>query len=108
MHKTKESLAKPSKSTDQDTRDAYETAIEEQYEAVGGETSTEGSGRGYDAEGPGASRMEMAESSADGPMSGERTDPPSELPKSKKRTQRGIQRADNKSNHAAANNTKSI
>lgn len=46
MHKTKENLARPSKNNDQDIRDAVETANEENYEAVGGETSTEGVGRG--------------------------------------------------------------
>ena len=108
MHKTKENLANPSKSRDQDTRDADETANEENYEALGGETSTEGVGRGYDADGPDANATEKAESSADGPLSGELTDPPTESPLKKKRAKSGVHRADNKSNHAAANNTKSI
>ncbi|HLX65183.1 MAG TPA: hypothetical protein VKX17_28200 [Planctomycetota bacterium] len=108
MHKTKENLAKPSKSHDQNIRDAYETANEEDYEAIGGETSTEGVGRGYDAEGPDASPTEKAESTADGPISGELADSPSELPAKRNRAQKGVQRADTKSNHAAVNNTKSI
>ena len=108
MHKTKENSAKPSKSHDQNIRDADEMANEEDYEAVGGETSTEGVGRGYDADGPDASADEKAESTADGPLSGEVSDPPSTSPTKKKRRAKGVQRADNRSNHAAANDTKSI
>jgi hypothetical protein len=108
MHKTKENSAHPSKSADQDTRDAEETANEENYEAIGGETSTEGVGRGYDADGPDASPTERDESSADGPMSGELSDPPSQSPRKKLRKSKGVTRFSNHSNHAAENDTKSI
>ena len=61
---------------------------EENYEAVGGETSTEGVGRGYDADGPDASADEKAESTADGPLSGGLSDPPSTSPKKRNAPQK--------------------
>lgn len=81
MHKTKVNSAKPSKGHNQNIRDADEMVNEENYAAVGGETSTEGVGRGCDADGPDASADEKAESTADGPLSGELSDPPSTSPK---------------------------
>lgn len=49
-----------------------------------------------------------AENTADGPLSGEFSDPQTLPPQKKKRTAKGVQRADNRSNHAKANVTKSI
>ena len=107
MHKTKESLQRPHNSGNEQINDAHEVAVEEAYEASNGAMSTDGVGTGYDADGPDATRREKAESNADGPASGEMTDPPSKL-KSKKKHPKGVQRIANHSNHAAANSTKSI
>ena len=107
MHKTKESLQRPHDSGNEQINDAHQTAIEEQYEANNGATSSEGVGVGFDAGGNGTTRREKAEATADGPASGEMTDPPTTL-KSKKKRVKGVKRIDTKSNHAAANSTKTI
>ncbi len=110
MRKTKENLAKPpAVLEDSQIREAEEMANEERYEAIGGETSSEGVGVGYDEEGPDASESEKAESSADGPLSRDVTDPPFNKPR--KRTpkkHRGITPPHGRSNHRAAYSTKAI
>jgi len=109
MRKTKESLAHPATVSDSRIREAQEAENEEMYEAIGGETSTEGVGRGFDADAGGSSGLERAESTADGPMTGEMNDPPVDMPRRKrKKSKHGIHRANSPSNHAAANSTKSI
>lgn len=110
MRKTKESLAKPpAVLEDSQIREAEEMANEEHYEAIGGETSTEGVGVGYDEEGPDASESEKAEASADGPLSRDVTDPPFERPtKHKGRKRKGVTLPHGRSNHRAAYSTKAI
>lgn len=112
MRKTKENLAHPARVGNSQMREAIETENEELYEAVGGETSTEGVGRGFDADGPDASEFEKSESTADGPLAGEVTDPPSKKRmgrgSKKKDRKHGIHPANSRSNHSAANSTKSI
>ena len=106
MRKTKESLSNPCKSTDQDIRDAHETEVEEQFESINGETSTEGVGPGFDDDPDGASKEEKAEASADGPVSQGSFDPP--VRKARKKKAKGVTPPHSKSNHAAAYNTKAI
>ncbi len=107
MHRTKESLQMPHDSGTEKMKVAHEAAAEEAYEMAGGASSTDGVGPGYDANSSHASRTEIAQSTADGPASGEMTDPPHELLKKRKK-KAGVRRSGNKSNHAAANSTKSI
>ena len=107
MRKTKENSALPPRKGNSQSRDAQETANEEDYEANGGASSTDGVGPGYDADGPDASREEKAEATGDGPLSGDVSDPPTHKPGKKKR-RKGIQPADGKSNHAAENSSKAI
>ena len=111
MRKTKENSAHPARGGNSQIRETQATANEERYEAVGGETSTEGVGRGYDPEGADASGMEKSESSADGPLSGELSDPPTKKRLARgngKDRKHGIRPPDGRSNHAAANSSKSI
>jgi hypothetical protein len=107
MHKTKENSALPPKKDGFESRDAQETENEEHYEAVGGASSTDGVGPGYDSDGPDASDEERAEATGDGPLSGDVFDPPASESGNKKRN-KGIQPADGRSNHAAENSLKSI
>jgi hypothetical protein len=108
MRKTKENLALASKFPDQDIRDAQETANEEKYEAIGGESSSEGVGIGYDADEDDATPEEKAEASADGPLSRDASDPPMRQTRKKRKTKHGIHPANSRSNHAAANSSKTI
>ncbi len=111
MRKTKESLAHPSQVGDSQIREAQEEEIEERMEAIGGETSTEGVGRGFDAEDIPESELEKKESTADGPLSGEFTDPPVKMRTGRgkrKKNQKAVQPANSRSNHPAAFSTKSI
>ena len=107
MHKTKENSARPPRKDEVESQEALEAGNEERYEAMGGASSTDGVGPGYDADGPDASDEEKAESTGDGPLSGDVFDPPTSKPGKKKR-KKGIQPADGKSNHAAENSSKSI
>lgn len=108
MHKTKEGLQKgPLGIVDQEIEEAIEAANEEEYEANNGAMSTDGVGTGFDAEGRNPSKLERAQSSGDGPASGEMTDPPTTL-KTKKKSKKGVLRGGNASNHPAAFSTKSI
>lgn len=109
MRKRKENLTNPATIGDSQIRDAVETANEERADAIGGETSTEGVGRGFDAEGADASEQEKAEASADGPVAGEMTDPPTTkrgVSGKKKSKKDRIHPANSPSNHAAANSSK--
>jgi len=106
MHRTKESLQNPATKGNEQMKEAHEAAVEEAYEAAGGATSTDGVGTGFDAGSGGASHAEKAQSSADGPASGEMTDPPTSLKAKKKQKRKGVQRFDNASNHAAENSSK--
>jgi hypothetical protein len=110
MRKTKENLAKPPDRELMESREAQETANEEHYEEIGGESSTEGVGPGFDADVPGGeSEEEKAESTADGPLSGDVFDPPITKPgKSKRRQRRRVQAAHSRSNHPAARSSKTI
>ncbi|HLX63433.1 MAG TPA: hypothetical protein VKX17_19335 [Planctomycetota bacterium] len=111
MRKTKESLAHPPQVGSEQMREAQETENEERYDAVGGETSTEGVGRGFDASGEEPSEFEKSESSADGPLSGEMSDPPMKkgMGRAKvKRRHKRIHPANSPSNHPAANSSKTI
>ena len=107
MHKTKENSAMPQRKGGFESRDAQETANEEHYEAIGGASSTDGVGQGYDADGGNATKEEKAEATGDGPLSGDVFDPPTQKP-GKKKQKRGVQRADGPSNHAAENSSKAI
>src|SRR4051812_5204801 len=63
MRKTKENLAKPPDKEFPESLEAQETANEEHYEEIGGESATEGVGPGFDADTPdGESEEEKAES----------------------------------------------
>ena len=112
MRKTKENSANPARAGDSQTREGEETENEEHAEAVGGETSTEGVGRGFDAEDREGTEIDEAESSADGPLSGDVNVPPeikrAVRNKKTKNAQHGIAPADGPSNHAAANSSRSI
>ena len=107
MHKTKENSAKPHRKDGFESREAQETDNEERYEAMGGATSTDGVGPGYDADGSDASDEEKSESTGDGPLSGDVSDPPTKK-LGKRMHKKGIQPADGKSNHAAENSSKTI
>lgn len=112
MRKTKENSAHPARAGDPQTREGQETENEEHAEAVGGETSTEGVGRSFDAEDREGIKLEAGASSADGPLSGDVNAPPEKKRavrgKQQKDARHGIAPADGPSNHAAANSSRSI
>jgi hypothetical protein len=110
MRKTKENLAKPPDKEFMESREAQETANEEHYEEIGGESATEGVGPGFDADVPnGESEEEKLEATADGPLSGDVFDPPVKKPgTSQRRKRRRVQAAHSRSNHPAARSPKTI
>lgn len=110
MRKTKENSALRIKGVAPDLREALETANEERAEAIGGENATEGLGNGFDAPGSDAEELDTAESSADGPVSGESNDPPFQPRTGRKKHEkkRGVTLPDGPSNHAAAHSSKTI
>jgi hypothetical protein len=108
MRKTKENIALTPKDGFE-SRESKETENEERWEAMNGEASTEGVGAGYDEDVADASFTERAEATADGPLSGDVTDPPAtDQTRKRKRKRRGIEPPDSRSNHPAEFNPKAI
>jgi hypothetical protein len=109
MRRTKQNLALPPKEG-LESREAQATENDERYEAMSGEEATEGVGPAYDEDVPDASREEKAEATADGPLSGEISDPPNTNPLSRKgkRKKRGVKPPNSRSNHPAAHSPKAI
>ena len=110
MRRTKENLAKPPDKSIPESLEAQETANEEHYEEITGETATEGVGRGYDADQPGDSEEEKREASADGPLSGDVEDPPTQLNtgRARRKKKRGVTPPHGPSNHRGARSSKTI
>lgn len=108
MRRTKESLAKPPDRSIPDTVDAQEAANEEHYEEIGGERATEGVGPGFDADAMDTDE-ETREATADGPLSGDVFEPPTERPAGRpRRKKRGVSPPHGPSNHPAARSSKTI
>lgn len=110
MRKRKENLARPLQDVPASIRDAIETANEERADALGGENATEGLGNGFDDSSAASDKQDRALESADGPASGESTDPPL-LPRTgqkKRAKKRGVTPPDSASNHAAAHSSRTI
>lgn len=111
MRKTKANLSHPPVSDESEVRENEETENDERYEAINGETSSEGVGRGFDAEGADATALEKDEATADGPLSGEETDPPRSgrvRVKRKGKKGRAVTPPHGRSNHRAAFSSKTI
>jgi hypothetical protein len=110
MRKTKENLAKPPDKEFPESVESQETANEEHYELIGGENATEGMGTGYDADSPDDSDEEKLEAGADGPLTGDVEDPPTQLNtgKARRRKKRGVTPPHGPSNHPAARSPKTI
>jgi len=110
MRKTKENLAKPPNKDFAESVEAQETANEEHYEQIGGENATEGMGSGYDADQPEDSDEEKREASADGPLTGDVEDPPTQLNtgRARRKKKRSVTPPNSPSNHRGARSPKTI